>query len=214
MAADCARLFEDAGFKLHEMGTSGKSSTGVVSDGFDYLGYIFTPAGLSVRRASVLRLESALARAFTAYRRDAAADPKREAFARQRCIWTVNLTITGCIYNRAAIGWLQYFRQMNDLTLLSQLDNVVSRFAKRFGFVSGRPFKSFVRAYWCVRHPSARPLRYIPNFDLFGVEEMRRELERMGAPAAGLADPEIRTEFFKRIRQAVNELEKDVGLFS
>lgn len=212
----CSQLFAEVGLKVHGLSpTGGKSSLGKVGEGFDYLGYVFKDGHVSVRRSSVHRLESALARSFTAYKRSMAAKPADEDAVLQRCIWAINLTVTGCTYKGTALGWMQYFRQMNDLMLLKQLDATMGRFAKRFGMPSEFRPKTFMRAYWAVTHPRESRRLYIPNFDEFDLDRKRQELAAAGVSGAyTLSDLEAEQSFSRMIDRAVRDLEKDIGAIS
>ncbi|MBD3844030.1 MAG: hypothetical protein IE909_19565, partial [Campylobacterales bacterium] len=79
-----------------------------------------------------------------------------------------NLKITGCLYKDQTYGWLFFFHQINDLTLLHHLDWFVQKILTQ----SGIPFKkskvkSFVKSYFEIS--SLKPDRldegsYIPSF--------------------------------------------------
>jgi hypothetical protein len=57
------------GLDAHPIGVGSKSKTGLISSGFDYLGYEFIGSRITVRRASVHNLEARIVRVFTAHRR-------------------------------------------------------------------------------------------------------------------------------------------------
>lgn len=209
----------EVGLTCHEpVAGSSKTALGSVADGFDYLGYVFKRGRIGVRASSVSRVESALARTFTAYRKQAAAARTSEAqrLALTRCLWFVNLTVTGCIYKKSARGWLPYFRQMNDLTVLKKLDLDVQAFQMRFGLPAHVKPKRFMRAYWALRHQETHATSYVPNFDEFGVEAKRQHLSLIDGDfaIALLSDYEVGVRWSRVLDRAVNDLERDVGALS
>ncbi|WP_329482853.1 RNA-directed DNA polymerase [Kribbella sp. NBC_01484] len=213
--ADCIDRLKRLGLDAHRsLPKGGKSSRGAVADGFDYLGYKFHPGLTTVRQSSVARIESSLARAFTAYKKHCQEHPGEEHLAFQRCLWQVNLTISGCIYKTAARGWLQYYRQMDDLTLLNKLDATVVRFTKRFGLARQFTPKRFLRAYWEIRHPRSGS-RYVPNFDTYRIDERRSALLDLGVGrVSAMSDKQVNAAFFSIVNKAVSRLEHDIGLTS
>jgi RNA-directed DNA polymerase len=210
-----SHLLEKQGLRVHEISPNGKSSIGPLAAGFDYLGYVFSGRRVSVRPASVHRLESSLARSFTRYKRSADGnEPLESAIA--RCQWHVNLTISGCIYKGSFRGWLPYFRQMNDFTLLKRLDATVRRFKKRFGMPDDFTTKTFMTTYWALRHPGGNHGGYIPNFDTVSIESMRSILLSIFGivEVFNLSDDDVSRLFHSRVGNAVSSMENDVGPLS
>lgn len=215
LARRVIRLFGKQGLEVHELNSaSGKSHIGKTSGGFDYLGYIFSSNSVSVRLSSVHKVESALARAFTRYAKSKS-DPPR-AVELERCAWKVNLIITGCIYKNVARGWLHYFRQMNDLTLLKRLDATVRRFERRFGLPQHFQVKTFMRTYWKIKAGQSGFDAYIPNFDDVSISDMRLTLAQVFGVdnAYAISDEDVRKIFDRRIGKTVEELEEDIGFVS
>lgn len=161
-------------------------------------------------------VESAIARAFTRYSK--AMEPSKDTVALARCRWKVNLIITGCVYKNSTRGWLHYFRQMDDLTLLKSLDATVDRFIARFELPESFKTKRFMRAYWQILDGKYKTVSnsYIPNFDLTTMSEMRAFVGYvMGYnEVESLSDTEIRRLFDKFIGKTVAELEEDIGFIS
>ncbi|WUJ73593.1 RNA-directed DNA polymerase [Kribbella soli] len=211
----CKKNLSDLGLVVHPEDSQGKSATGPIAGGFDYLGYVFSKDSTSVRDSSVRRMESRLARSFTEYRRQVRRRPASEqANQLKRCEWFLNLAITGCIYRGAARGWLQYFRQMDDQRLLKSLDLTIQRFQSRFGMPDNFRPKKFMSAYWPIKHP--RPDgRYIPNFDNYSVPQMREHLRTLTPLQVDeLNEFQIMIAFRRNIDKAVSDLERDIGFVS
>jgi len=214
-AVDTRCREELAAIKLdaHARSAGGKSDVGNVADGINYLGYVMRPNHMSVRRSSIVQLESHLASIHASWRRDIA-HGMDSTLAGQRFGWHRNLAITGCVFEGVASGWIQYFRQLDDLPLLKRLDATVDRLAARYGTPTSPARKTFMRAYWAIRHPRSRSHTYIPNFDLYGPAEMASELRSMGTDTGGWPSSKIQDEFYRVVRKAVRDLERDIGNIS
>ncbi|MFD9966085.1 reverse transcriptase domain-containing protein [Amycolatopsis sp. NPDC058986] len=213
---EVAEKFRQQGLEAHDPSPGGhKSSIGKLENGFDYLGYTFTGSKVSVRSSSVRNIEASIARSFTRYKKTKGRGPERLA-AEAKCEFYVNLKITGCIHKGVARGWLHYFRQMNDLTLLKELDATVTRFQRRFMSGSGLQLKKFMRAYWAIRHPDGRHAGYIPNFDNWTTEKKHSVLREVSTNLAvqDYSDEEVEQAFERLIDKAVSELERDIGSVS
>ncbi|MCP3804955.1 reverse transcriptase domain-containing protein [Allokutzneria sp. A3M-2-11 16] len=208
------RLFQKEHLEVHDPNErGGKSGAGSISEGFEYLGYRFFGTKISVRFASVHKVESSLARAFTRYAKSSSGESERVALA--RCQWKANLIITGCIYKNTARGWVFYFRQVNDLTVLKNLDMTVKRFAARFNLPDTLKVKTFMRTYWQIRsgQHALSGNSYVPNFDLISIDEMRVILSEAFAyrNIELLSDKEVEFQFNRLAGKAIAELEEDIG---
>lgn len=220
---DVTRVLEDVGTQcrsigltIHPLGAGSKTQTGSLSETFDYLGYLFSPDGVSVRLSSINRLESTIIRLFTAYKYQLAKDPENkdwQAASSKSLQRRLDLVITGCVYDHIPRGWIHYFSQMNDLTLLSKLDAYVSKLKLRFGLDVRLETKSFTRAYWHVTKPGPKSFRYIPNFDKYDEVEKRSLLSalfpRQKFDTLPTADLERR--FRAEVTRLVSMLERDLS---
>lgn len=206
----CRAALKVVQLDAHPKSASGKSEIGTIADGFGYLGYVFSSKGVSVRHSSVVRLESHLAKIHATWRQDLARnlDP---GVAYQRFLWQRNLAITGCIFRGTANGWIQYYRQLDDQTLLKRLDATVSRLATRYGVPQHPRSKTFMRAYWIIKHPRSRNTQYIPNFDLYDVVQMADQLQQTGTSLLGMSEGQIKEAFYRMVSKAVRDLEHDIG---
>lgn len=196
------------GLQVHATTKDGaKSSSGAIADGFLYLGYTFNARTVSVREQSIRNIEASLARVFARYKHD------RNL---RRLSHRVNRLVAGCIYGGTSYGWLAYFRQMNDITLLKRLDVMIGKLKIRYGVSRRLKNKNFVRAYWSLRHPHGRDRNYIPNYDLLDIGGKREILaaELGDEEASRIADPDVTIYFERLARKLVTELEKDIGHIS
>lgn len=213
VTAACAAV----SLKVHDPSKDGsKSRIGRISESFDYLGYVFSPTKISVRHESIKNLKSSIARIFTRYKYQVEANPgsvSEESKARTECLWKLNLVITGCIFNSQRRGWVHYFSQIDDISLLIGLDATVRNFARRFGLSEDFHPKTFARAYWKINKADTGDEPYIPNFDTFSGEQMRTALVEVFHvfDAEQLNDDRTRRLFYKEVKRLVDKLEKDIS---
>lgn len=198
--------FRKIGLKVHDpIKAPEKSSIGPIISGFDYLGYQFSGNRVTARIGSVERLKHSLVSIFTSYKYS---KQKSEAFL----LWRLNLRITGCIYDNKSKGWLFFFSEINDESLLHALDHYVKKLATRFG-VEISP-KKFVRAFKELSHRKY-DTNYIPNFDNYNLEQMKAVLvDYFGLSTDKYEDQEIEFEFKRRMSKQVKDLQVDVMDFS
>ncbi|MGI5166409.1 reverse transcriptase domain-containing protein [Spirillospora sp. CA-253888] len=199
---------EEIGLKVH-LAAAGeaKSSSGSISNGFSYLGYTFSSKKVSVRKKSIQNIEGSILRAFTRYKYDRNLRQLQDR---------INIIITGCIYGGVSYGWLNYFRQMNDITLLKRLDILIETMKRRHKVPATFRTKSFVRAYWSIRYPLGKDRNYVPNFDLADIPQMRQVLiAHLGEEeVAKMVDGDVPAAFKRIMRRVVIDLEKDIGHIS
>lgn len=200
------RMFSRIGLKIHDpLKVPEKSSIGAISNSFDYLGYKFFGNRVTARIGSVERLKNSLVSIFTSFKYS---KQKSEEFL----LWRLNLRITGCIYENKSKGWLFFFAEINDESLLHALDNYVNKLVKRFN-VNIYP-KKFVRAFKELSHRKYET-SYIPNFDNYNLDQMKAVLvEYFNLKIETYQDEEIEFEFKKRMSRQVKDLQVDVMDFS
>lgn len=116
----------------------------------------------------------------------------------------------------ASVGWLQYYRQMDDLDVLTQLDNTVDAIKRRTSAPWDLKTKTFKRAYWAIRTPDGRDSKYVPRFDNLSMEDMREVfIDLIGEEkVVRLSDDEIPVRFKRHMRNLTDELERDIGPLS
>ncbi|MEU8201530.1 reverse transcriptase domain-containing protein [Streptosporangium sp. NPDC049046] len=199
---------KESGLRVH-LATAGeaKSSSGSISNGFSYLGYTFSSKNVSVRKKSISNIEGSIARIFTRYKHDRNLQQLQDR---------INIIVTGCIYEGISYGWLNYFRQMNDIALLKHLDVTIEIMKRRHNVPTTFRNKCFVRAYWAIRYPFGKDQNYVPNFDLVNMARMRRVLEtHLGEEeVAKMLDSDVPTTFKRIMRRVIIDLEKDIGHIS
>ena len=177
-----------------------KIDEGETTKGFTYLGYLITPDTISVRQNSILKLEQSLEELFKKINKSANKEYMK---------WKINLRITGFIIDKQKYGWIFFFSQINDMSLLFHLDNLVNKFKERFNVKELR-FKRFVRTFFDITK-SLNDLKYIPNFDNYTVEQKKKILvDIYKVDLAKLSDDDVNTLFFKNISSEIRDIEKDI----
>ncbi len=198
----------------HPSTPNSKSRFGNLSESFSYLGYQVHDGALSVRRDRIHKLESALAAILTnyRYRMEQARTPAQRDKAMRLCEWRLNLKITGCIFEGTRRGWIFYFSQINDTSCLRALQKTVATLLERFGLKSSFRPKSFLKTFYEGRRKDKDSHKYIPNFDIMGVSQMRKILALFvdDLRVSRLSDKRVEQLFKLRIRHAVKELEADL----
>ena len=179
-----------------------KSSVGFLGeDSFGYLGYYFNNNVVSARVGSVEKLRESLLAIFTGYKHS-------RLQSKEFLEWRLNLRITGCIFQNKSKGWMYFFSEMNDKTLLHQLDDFLKSQCERFNVNIN--LKSFVRTYFQIKH-NRRETKYIPNFDEYTEDQKVYVLNHyFQKKTENLTSLEIDYHFKKRISKQVKEIETDV----
>ncbi|EBG8421147.1 RNA-dependent DNA polymerase, partial [Salmonella enterica] len=115
---------------------------------------------------------------------------------------------TGCIFQNKSKGWMYFFSEINDETLLHELDDFLKRLCVRFGVTI--KLKSFVRAFFQIKY-NRRETSYIPNFDEYDITKKTYVLTHyFNKSVKGMTDEEIDYHFNKRISKQVKDIETDV----
>jgi RNA-directed DNA polymerase len=206
IANDVRKQFSKIGLKVYDpVKRPDKSTVERLGTNFDYLGYQFSGSSISARRGSVEKLKSSLVSIFTSYKHS---KKKSERFL----LWRLNLRITGCVFDNKSKGWLFFFSEINDESLLHTLDHYVKKLIERFG-VSIEP-KRFVRAFKELSYRKYET-KYIPNYDNYDVDEMKAVLtDFFGMTVEKMLEEEVEFEFNKKIGKQVKDLLVDVQSFS
>lgn len=208
---DASGITNDLIYKFKKLGLSvydpnknpEKSSVGFIKENeFGYLGYYFSNGNTSARKASVERLRESIIAIFTGYKHSKL---KSIEFLE----WRVNLRVTGCIFQNKSKGWMYFFSEITDETLLHELDDFLKNMCVRFG-ISGVSIKSFVRTYYQIKF-NRKETTYIPNFDKFDIEQKKYVLNHyLKKNVEEMRDEEIDYHFKKRIARQVKDIETDV----
>lgn len=205
---------------VHSLG-SRKSQISRLSQPFGYLGYYFTWPTVTVRESTVERLLQSIAAKFSDYLHNTETrllrlkyltrDRLKEIFLDE-----LNERISGAINEGRRYGWIAYFSQINDLSLLHKLDIVV---AKMFGRVSDfehkppRGLKRFARAYYEMRfNPYGG---YVRDYDKISTRAQKLAfLQERGRifPDEELTEEQIHIRFEAYKRAVLSKMLADEGM--
>lgn len=177
-----------------------KKDEGDVEKGFEYLGYRIYPNFITVRESSVLKIEQSIEDLF------------REARGgnNKYIEWKLNLKITGFILEEHKYGWLFFYSQITDMSLLFHLDDVAKKLVNRYALSGKVHVKRFVRTYMEM-HQALHTTTYIPNLDHLTIEDKRKVLaEIYSLDLSGKSDEKIEIEFRKIMAKEIRDIEKDI----
>lgn len=210
--------FQGFGLEVHPIKPgSSKSSVGKVSAGVPYLGYEISPTGTTIREASVQKLRERLIAGFTRYRRRTKAATSIEKLNAERgLLLRTNLVITGFTLDKRRRGWLPYFSQTTDHSLLSRLDSLVNKMARESELSSAfTPITFAVALRHVSRRKSPTSSTVIPDFDTMDERLIREYLIHLFSykysSLQGKTDGELREMVKRRLRRLARELEADRG---
>lgn len=208
------------GLKLHPFG-KGKSYLQPVSDRFGYLGYEFQLPRITVRTATVEKLLLSLASMFSAYTHNKARRLEKHKYLTEDRLAEIfllelNERITGAISEKKRYGWVAYFNQITDLSLLHHVDSAISKLFSRMPDFDKKPpagLKRLARAYFEMKfQPDGG---YVRNYD--EIETRAEKLEfliergRIG-PGEALTDEQINDRYEKYRHKVLSEMHSDEGV--
>jgi len=207
---DLQNLFHKKRLNIHPLQHHGsKSKIGKISyDPFEYLGYKFIDNKITIRDSSINNLRNGLVEIFTAYKY---AKNKNIDFLK----WKLNLKISGCIHEKKSKGWIFFYSQITDISLIYELDHFVKILILKFnvGEILGE-IKKFSTTFFEVNH-NLNNTKYIPNFDKINLDKKINMLENyFNFSCKNLTEEEIDNEFQKRIRKQISKLLIDLRDFS
>lgn len=177
-----------------------KQDEGEISKGFTYLGYNISSSLISIRERSILKMEQSIENLFQ----------KIKSQNNSYIEWKVNLKITGFIIDNHKYGWIFFYSQINDISLLYHLDNLIKKFVKRYKISSEIKFKRFVRTYHEIRQ-ALHKTKYIPNIDLYSIDDKKDILFNIyGENVEKLNEEQIRIKFSRIMAKEIQDVEKDI----
>ena len=184
--------------------TNDKNADGEISQGFEYLGYSLSSNGITVRKSSVLKVEQSLEELIIKL--------KKEPL--EYTEWKLNLKITGFIYGGNKYGWMFFYSQISDTSLLFRLDDLIEKLLERYGVDPSVRRKRFVRTYHEIRQ-ALHTTSYVPNFDKYTIDDKRRVVSHVYKKDFSSADEHAVEDYFgKIISKEIRDIEKDIQAFS
>ncbi len=205
------------GLSVHKIG-GGKSHITKLSDEFKYLGYVFKGREITVRESTVERLLQSLAAKFSDFVHNKQRRLERKKYLTLERVKSIFLSelnerITGAVRDNRRYGWIAYFSQITELTLLHKLDFVVKSMFQRLPEFNGEPpkdLKSFSRAFFEMKY---RPhAGYVRDFDAIATipEKLGFLVERGHVgPDDELSDTQIEDRFNRYTNSVLSEMKAD-----
>lgn len=126
----------------------------------------------------------------------------------------LNDSITGIISKEKNYGWIFYFSEMTDLSLLFKLDKIIQSFFlndKHFKTIP-KNLKKLVRTYYVISYNNNK--NYISNYDNYNSIKRKREFLTFRGklnPNNYYSDDEIISIFKKYENKQLSNVEKDIG---
>lgn len=182
-----------------------KNQYGLLTDGVSFLGYEFYNDKISVSKKSILRIEQSLDELFRLSKK----------IDHDLFVWKLNLRITGCIFDNKKYGWLFFYSQLDDLSILYHLDWLVKQLCNRYS-VNTDGVKRFVRTYHEIRKNQHKS-NYLINADNYSINDIKRLLSdvyKKPLEELNASDAEIYKMFRILLFKDLNSLERDVQDFS
>ena len=154
--------------------SSDKVTGGVIgADSLDFLGYVFTSSNMvTPRQSNINRYINRLARRCTKFKREYACKYLRPHFLDtdekfiSYFIEDINWLISGVKIESHLYGWLAYFQQMSDLSLLHRLDRILNKkLLKGISLPQFSQIHSFVDSYYDIVERGGK--HCVADFDAF-----------------------------------------------
>jgi RNA-directed DNA polymerase len=208
------------GLALHDM-ASGKTQVAPLSTPFGYLGYMFNWPEITVRVATVERFLQSIAAKFSDYTHNKARRLEKfnyltEERVAEIFLMELNERLTGAISEKKRYGWIAYFNQITDLSLLHHLDKTISRLFTRlpdFKGVAPKELRKLSRAYFEMKfNPEGG---YVRNYDkIITPAERVKFLSERGriGPEETLTDVQINDRYEKYIAHILSAMHSDEGV--
>lgn len=188
---------------------------------FEYLGYHVQLPEVSVKRSTAENFLRGIAALIAEYRHRlrGGKHPKwlPPELRRRVLVEELNERITGAISETRRYGWLFYFSEITDLSLLYRLDATIEGLFARLPDFEGKAppgLKRLVRAYYETKYSPTRG--YIHNYNEYQtVAEKARFLVRRGVvpleQTEHMTEREIDAYFEREKQRRLHALEEDVG---
>lgn len=198
-----------------------KTSSGKLLDGVTFLSYYISHSKISISEKNIQGHLRKIAGKFTWYKNGEKNPNRREDWLqddqrfKEVFLEDLNEVITGSRSESKNYGWLFYFSEMTDISLLFKMDKIIDDFFHQLDSFDNTPppqLKRLVRTYYSVKHGTNR--NYINNYDDHNtIRKKRKYLEFRGGldPATNKSDIEINYLFERFKNKKLKNLEKDLG---
>lgn len=208
------------GLSLHPL-QSPKTQIQEIQKPFGYLGYRFCIPKVTVRDATVERFLNSVASKFSDFRHNKASRLNRfkyltEDRLKDIFILELNEKITGAVSENRRYGWIAYFSQINDHSLLYRMDKAISGMFRRLAEFQGAPpedLKRLSRAFWEIKfRPSGSYIRNYDNIVTPG-QKLQLLIERGRLdPAEDLNEQQIEERYQAYVKFVLSDMHADEGV--
>jgi retron-type reverse transcriptase len=201
---------------------SDKSASACGNIPFEFLGYSFQEGAVTVRRTSIERFLRRIAAVISSFKNKIKFDTKAEGrvgkgILKEVFLSDLNEKITGAISGNKRYGWIFYYLEITDITVLYEMDAVIhSMFndVKKFGFAEDVHPKKMVKAYFEIKFNVNSP--YIHNYDVYDtIPKKVKYLMDRGyidpKSEKGLSPTVVERMFARVIRKNLSGLDMDAG---
>lgn len=200
--------------------SSPKTHLGFLNQPFGFLGYIFKGNDITVRDSTVEAFLQSIAARFSDFTHNKNRRLKKYSHLsiedlKEIFVEELNEKITGAISGSKRYGWIAYYSNINDLSLLYKIDFIVKEmFSRLIDFDSAPPggLKKVSRAYYEIKfNPQGG---YIRNYDK--IETLRQKSDflvsrgRLG-PDEKLTREQIEERFERYKSTILSRMQADEG---
>lgn len=207
------------GLGLHSL-NSGKSQIQLLSEPFAYLGYVFEGKTITVRDSTIERFIQSIAAKFSDFKHNKARRLDKFKYLNEErlkgiFLLELNERITGAIKESKRYGWIAYFNQITDLSLLHQLYHSICGLFSRldeFDNVPPAGLQNLRRAYWEMKfNPHGG---YVRDYDKIVTRAQKLDFlvvrGRVG-PEEALTDEQIDARYDSYVQHNLAAMHADEG---
>lgn len=209
------------GLSLHGV-ASGKTQIAPLHNSFGYLGYKFSWPMISVRESTIEKFLQSIASRFSDYLHNKSHRLAKFKYLTPDSLKSIfllelNDRIAGAISAKRRYGWIAYFNQITDHSLLHRIDHTIACMFERlpdFGCVAPVGLKKLSRAYYEMKYsPHAG---YVRNYDKISTTiEMFAFLNdrgRIDPEEAPLSDEQVKDRFDRYLHHTLASMHADEGV--
>lgn len=208
------------GLALHDV-ASGKTQVAELSSPFGYLGYTFKWPVVTVREATVERFLQSIASKFSDYTHNKARRLEKfkyltDARVAEIFLMELNERLTGAISEKKRYGWIAYFNQITDLSLLHRLDKTIAGLFSRladFKSVAPKELRKLSRSYFEMKFDPEGG--YVRNYDkIVTLAERLKFLVERGriGPLDAPTDEQVNDRYEKYVAHILSAMHSDEGV--
>ncbi|WCB46403.1 RNA-directed DNA polymerase [Nitratidesulfovibrio vulgaris] len=194
-----------------------KTTSGLPSQCFNYLGYSICNGSILIKKSSFERQIRIINNLFISYKKDryiASRKPDSKKFETitDNFIEDLNIRLAGSYHDNKRYGCVFYYSEITDTSQLYQIDAFVSKQLKKTPHISPSRIKSAARAFHNIKAGNSES--YSHKFNHLTPLDMIEYLTKRGAvdTETPLTPFEIQQKYFRYINKRLKGLEEDMGI--